>query len=85
MQDVGAPAGGGEAMLLQLLPLTILSLIYAAVVYVIARKRRINPWGWTIGTLVPLFGPLLVGPIFMLLSFLSVLDRLNRLEEAGQF
>jgi hypothetical protein len=85
MQDVGEPVGGAEAMLVQFLPLTILSLIYAVVVFVIARKRRINPWGWTIGTLVPVFGPIFVGPTFMLLSFLSVFDRLNRLEEAGQF
>lgn len=85
MQETGAAAAGPEALALQFLPLTILSFIYAAVVYVVAKKRRINPWGWTIATLVPAIGPIFVGPIFMLLSFLSVLDRLNKLEEAGQF
>ena len=85
MQEVGAAASGGEGLLMQFLPLVLLSVIYAVVVYVIAQKRRINPWGWTIGTLVPFIGPIFVGPIFMLLSFLSVFDRLNRLEESGQF
>lgn len=82
MQSAGeAPvAGGAEAMILQFLPLTILSLIYAFVVYVIARKRGLNPWLWTIGTVVPLVGVIIVGPLFLLLSFLSVFDRLNALE-----
>lgn len=45
MQEVGAAAGGGEGLLMQFLPLVLLSVIYAVVVYVIAQKRRINPWG----------------------------------------
>ena len=69
----------GSNLLIQLIPSMILGIIYAIIVYVIARKRHINPWGWTVGTLIPVIG-LIVGGIFYLLSFLSVLDRLNALE-----
>jgi len=85
MQDVGeAAVGGGEAVILQFLPLFIVSVIYAFVVFVIARKRKVNPWPWTIGTLIPGVG-IIVAPVFMLLSFISVFDRLNALEGPGQF
>ena len=71
------------AQVLQLLPILIVSGIYAVVVYVVADKRRVNPWPWTIGTLVPFFG-LIVAAVFMLLSFLSILDRLNALESQAR-
>ncbi|RAK57256.1 hypothetical protein [Phenylobacterium deserti] len=78
-----SPAAG-DALVVQLLPLIILSIIYASVVYVIARRRGVSPWPWTIGALVPGLGVFVVTPIFMLLSFLSVLDRLNALEGAAR-
>lgn len=81
MQSTGEAVGGVEAMIIQMVPITILSIIYAVVIFVIARKRGVNPWPWTIGTLVPFVGAIIVGPIFMLLSFLSVFDRLNVLEK----
>jgi ATP/ADP translocase len=71
--------GGMNAQLLQLLPTFIVGAIYAAVVFVMARKRNLNPWGWTIGALIPVVG-IFVSAVFMLLTFLSVLDRLNALE-----
>ncbi|CAN5870351.1 hypothetical protein BH11PSE1_BH11PSE1_29850 [soil metagenome] len=71
-----------SAVIMQLLPSMILGVIYAIVVFVIARKRRINPWGWTIATLIPIFG-LIVAAIFFLMTFLSVLDRINALEDAS--
>ena len=67
------------AQMLQLMPTFIVGLIYAAIVYVVARKRGLNPWGWTLGALIPVFG-IIVSAVFMLLTFLSMLDRLNALE-----
>ncbi|WP_157223713.1 hypothetical protein [Caulobacter sp. AP07] len=72
-----------EAQMIQFMPMIVLSLFYVAIVYVIARKRGINPWGWTIGTLVPGVG-LVVSAIFFFLTFLSVLDRLNALERTSK-
>jgi hypothetical protein len=70
--------------LIQLAPLMVLEVVYAAVVYVVARKRNVNPWAWTIGTLVPGLG-LFVSAIFFLVTLLSVLDRLNVLEKNQVF
>jgi hypothetical protein len=78
MQSTGADA------VIQFIPIMTLQLIYAAVVFVLARKRGLNPWFWPIGSLVPGFG-LIVAGIFMLLSFLSVFDRLNALEKHAPF
>ncbi len=66
-------------MFVQVVPFTLISIIYAVIVFIVARKRRINPWGWTIGTLIPFIG-LFISAIFFLLTFLSILDRLNALE-----
>jgi hypothetical protein len=52
---------------------------YAAFIFVIARKRKMNPWPWTLGTLVP-FAGLLIGGIFQVNTFLSILGRLDTLE-----
>jgi ATP/ADP translocase len=75
---------GPENFLIQIIPSMVLGAIYAWIVFVIAKKRRINPWGWTIGSLVPIVG-LIVAGVFYLLSFLSVLDRLNALEGEANF
>jgi hypothetical protein len=64
---------------MQLVPGIVLGLVYAVVVFVIAQKRKINPWGWTIATLVPLLG-LLVAAVFFIVTLLSILDRLDTLE-----
>ena len=66
-------------LILQFVPLLIFSLIYAVIVFIVARKRRINPWGWTIGTMIPLFG-LIISGVFFVTTLLSILDRLNALE-----
>ncbi|MGH1557333.1 hypothetical protein ACRAWD_04860 [Caulobacter segnis] len=68
-----------QSIIIQLMPVLIVCSVYAVIVYVVAKKRGINPWGWVIGTLVPVVG-LFVAGIFMLLSFLSILDRVNELE-----
>ena len=65
--------------IIQFMPIMFLQLIYAAIVFVVAQKRHVNPWIWTIASLVPVCG-LFVSGVFMLLSFLSMLDRLNVLE-----
>lgn len=62
----------------------ILGIIYAVLVFIIARKRRVNPWPWTIASLVPILG-IIVAAVFYFLSFLSVLDRLNALENRKTF
>jgi hypothetical protein len=68
--------------MIQLAPMILFGLFYAAVVYVVARKRKVNPWVWTIATLIPAIG-LIVSGIFFLLTFLSILDRLNALERTS--
>lgn len=68
-----------ESQFAQFGPMMVLGLFYAVIVYLVARKRRINPWVWTVATLIPGIG-LIVAGIFFLLTFLSVLDRLNALE-----
>ena len=65
--------------IIQFIPLMTLQLFYAAVVFVVARKQHKNPWIWTACSLIPGLGFILAG-VFMLLSYLSVLDRLNVLE-----
>jgi ATP/ADP translocase len=52
-------------MFMQLVPGIIFGVLYAVVVFVVAQKRKINPWGWTIATLVPFIG-LLVAAVFFL-------------------
>jgi hypothetical protein len=69
-----------SVLFIQFVPIIVVSVIYAAIVFIVARKRKINPWGWTIGTLVPFIG-LFISAIFFLLTLLSILDRLNMLEE----
>ncbi len=64
---------------IELLPMLVLGTLYALVVFLIARKRGVNPWVWSIATLVPFFG-LIVAAVFMVLTLLSVLDRLSVLE-----
>ena len=68
--------------IIQFIPLLILQALYAAVVFVVARKRGLNPLVRSLISLVPLIGLIFAG-LFVLLSFLSVLDRLNRLEKEG--
>ena len=87
MQDVEnaeAAAAAGASLVGALFVYIVMGIVYAIVVYVIARKRRVNPWPWTIATLIPGIG-LLIAAIFYLLSFLSVLDRLNKLENETTF
>lgn len=88
MQDVetaeASAAAAGAGLIGALVVYIVIGIIYAIVVYVIARKRRVNPWPWTIPTLIPVIGIIVAG-IFMLLSFLSVLDRLNKLESEAAF
>jgi hypothetical protein len=68
-----------EATILQFVPIMIICVVYAVIVFIIAKKRGINPWIWTITTLIPVIG-IFVAAVFMLLSFLSVFDRLSTLE-----
>jgi hypothetical protein len=75
---------GMQAQMIQIFPILFLSIIYAIVVFVVARKRNINPWGWTIGTVIPFVG-FFVSAIFFLLTLMSILDRLNSLEKERTF
>lgn len=65
--------------LMQFGPLLLISAIYAALIYVVANRRRINPWGWMIGTMIPMIG-FIVAAVFFYTTLLSMLDRLNALE-----
>lgn len=66
-------------LLMQILPLLIWQFIFAVIVFVVARKRGVNPWIWTIATLIPGIG-MVIYLVFSLLTWLSILDRLNALE-----
>lgn len=73
-----------EAAILQLIPLLTIQVVYAIIVFVTARKRPVNPWPWTIGTLVPGVG-MIVAAVFWLVTLFSVLDRLKALESRDTF
>jgi hypothetical protein len=75
---------GTTGAILQFIPIMIIGAIYALVVFLVARKRRINPWGWTIASLVPFFG-IFVAAVFLITTLLSILDRLHVLEAKGEF
>jgi len=75
---------GGGAVAGVLFTYLLVGIVYAVVVWITARKRGVNPWVWAIPTVIPVFG-MLVGALFMLLSFLSALDRLNDLERKATF
>ena len=67
------------------LTVVITQAVYAVVVYNVAIKRReynVIPWVWTCFTLIPFLGVMLAN-LFLILSFLSVLDRLTALESRG--
>lgn len=64
---------------LQFLPIEILSIFYVIIVFIVAKKRHVNPFIWSIPVLIPGFG-LIVAGVFFLITLLSILDRLNKLE-----
>lgn len=78
------PPTAASDMVIQFIPLMTLQLLYVAIVFVLARKRGVGPWLWSIGSLVPGLG-LIVAGAFMLISFLTVFDRLNALETHAPF
>lgn len=83
-QAAEAAQAGAVASFAVLFVYVIVGIIYAVVVYFVARKRGVNPWPWAIPTLIPVLG-MMIAAIFMILSFLSVLDRLNALENRETF
>ncbi len=66
-------------LLMQIVPLELISVALALVVFLTARKRGLFPWGWVVLTLTPFTG-MVVAAIFFLFTFFSTLDRLNALE-----
>ncbi len=66
-------------LLLQIVPLELISVVLAVLVCLTARKRGLFPWGWVVLTLTPFTG-IVVAAIFSLFTFFSTLDRLNALE-----
>ncbi len=78
---------GGVSMvaaILQFIPLMTIQVVYAVIVFMMAKRRKLSPWPWTIGSLVPGIG-MIVSGIFILLTIFSVLDRLNALESKATF
>lgn len=81
MVDPGAPVDPTTAILLQLIPLAVLSWPLAWLTGVVAKKRGLKTnWLWVVLVLIPFFGPIVFFTVFQVLSVFSVLDRLNRLE-----
>ncbi len=74
--------GGLEALFFQFLPVMVFQALLAWLVYLIATKRGINPWPWTLGTLVPSIG-LLVSAVFHSLSLAAAFERLRALEDGS--
>ena len=72
----------GTMLLMQMLPMLVWQVIFIVVSFVACLKRRINPWPWTIGMLIPFVG-LIVYAVFSLVTWYSILDRLNKLEGHG--
>ena len=69
---------------IQFIPYLIIAGFYAWIIFLIAKRRNVNPWPWVIGTLVPIFGFVVAG-VFFVLTLLSMLDRLNALERDRTF
>jgi len=77
---VNEPSGGGlEAMILQLIPLMLLQGLYAYGAFFILKKRGVNPWPWTLATLVPFVG-FFAPPFFIYTMLAALFDRLRDLE-----
>jgi|CXWL01.1.fsa_nt_gi hypothetical protein len=80
MHDAYSAAGDpGAGVLMQLLPSMIIQIIYSIVVFKMARKQGWNAWLWTIGSLIPIIG-LIVLAVAQATTILKTLDRLNVLE-----
>jgi hypothetical protein len=74
-----ANAVGLEAMILQILPVMVIQCFYAIGAFVISRKRGVNPWPWTLVSLVPFVG-LIAVPVFLYAMLGAIFDRLRALE-----
>jgi hypothetical protein len=71
-------------LIIQLIPPIFLGVLLAIPVFLVARKRRANAWLWAILSVVPLLGFVVVY-VFYTSTFLSILDRLNKLETEQTF
>lgn len=40
-------------LMMQFVPLLFWQVIFASLTFVVCRKRHVNPWGWTLLTLIP--------------------------------
>ena len=69
---------------LSLIPALAAAPVLAVIVHHIAKRRGIQSPAWTIGSAIPYLG-VPVAAVFLLLTLLSVLDRLNDLERGRQF
>lgn len=74
-----ASAGGLEAIILQILPVMVIQCFYAIGAFVISKKRGVNPWPWTVVSLVPFIG-LIAVPVFLYVMLGAIFDRLRALE-----
>ena len=77
MNDVSA--GGLEATTLQMLPIMLVQVFYAWGAFGILRKRGVNPWPWTLASLIPGIG-IFVVPVFLYWMLGAIFDRLRALE-----
>ena len=73
-----------QDLIIQLIPSMIFGILLAIPVFLVARKRRSNPWLWAILSVVPLLGFIAVY-VFYTRTFLAILDRLDKLETEKPF
>lgn len=62
-----------EAFLIQILPLTLIQLIFAAVFFNLAKRLGSDPWLWALLCAIPVVGAFMIG--FLQLRALFILAR----------
>jgi hypothetical protein len=72
------------SLLISVLPYEFIAGFYAWIIYLVARRRGVNPIPWILGTFIPVIGFIVAG-VFFVLTLLSILDRLSALEQDRTF
>ena len=70
----------GPLSFFNFVPFIIIQSIVVLIVFIVCRKRKINPTAWTLWTAIPIVG-VFTSYIFLLVTLFSILDRLNKIED----